>query len=172
MLLKPFLVMALIILTAMPSTARADLEDLGDKFEVFDKLEGVGDTIESVGDIGEDVSDTVDAIFDLIGLADRARERLDRRYDRGSEREWRKYEYRLENERISTVARIAHVSPRKIRNLRADGVSWSSICRRYDIPPHRIGYGRNSYASYDREHDRDLYWNYYKRHDDDDDDDD
>lgn len=115
-------------------------------------------------DLGS-IGDTLGSLGDLINEADRARERFERRQsDRDYERRWRDNEYRLEEARIDTLARKAGVSRDRIRDMRADGASWSDICRRYDIDPRSIGYGVRSYKNYDREHDDDLYRGYYRDH--------
>lgn len=105
----------------------------------------------------EAFSDALENLADMTRAADHAHEALQdaihggRDYDR-YDQDWRLRESRLEEERIHVMARIAGVSESRIRDMRRHGDSWDRIARRYDVDPHRFGYGNSRY-----DHDRDSW---------------
>lgn len=101
-------------------------------------------------------SDALESLADMTRAADRAHDALNdamrggRDYSR-YDRDWRNAESRLERARVRTMAHIAGVSESRIRSLRNDGYSWERIARKYNVDPHKFGYGQ---SQYDRERDK------------------
>ena len=106
-------------------------------------------------------------IGDAMSAADRARDLF---YQHRSgpdaaryEREWRDYEYKLEEARIHRMAQESKLSPDEIRRMREDGHDWKNISDRYRIDSRKMGYGHKGPQGYDRDHDNDMYRHVYKK---------
>ena len=117
--------------------------------------------------LGE-VADTFSDIGEALRGADNAREQYSR-YRTGSEaaryeQAWREQEYRLEEARISRMAKESKLSEAAIREMRERGRSWDDIARAHRLDVSRFGYGHKSSDGWDRDNDRNFYHNYYKEH--------
>ena len=108
-------------------------------------------------------SDVGDALHD----ADKARERYHKhrsgREAAHFEREWHEREYKLEDARIHRMSREARIPPNEIERMRENGRSWKEICDRHRVDARKMGYGHKGPHGYDRDHDRDLQRQLYRK---------
>ncbi len=136
------LLLACMLVVSMPGMSGAAMMGRGADF-----FSGIGDAM-------RDADNARDRYYQYRSSRDAAR----------YEREWREYEYRLEQARIERMARETKISPDRLRRMREDGRSWKSISDHYRIDPRRIGYGHRGPHGYDRDHDNDLRHRIYRDH--------
>ena len=108
-------------------------------------------------------SDVGDALRDADHARDRYHEHRKGRDTARYEREWIDREHKLEQTRIERMSREARTAPHDIRKMREHGRSWKEISDRYRIDAHKMGYGHKGPHGYNRDHDRDLYHQLYKK---------
>ena len=108
-------------------------------------------------------SDIGDALRDADHARDRYHEHRKGRDADRYEREWISREHRLEDARIERMSREGKTSPHEVRKMRENGRSWKEISDRYRVDPRKMGYGHKGSHGYDRDHDRDLYLQLYKK---------
>ena len=108
-------------------------------------------------------SDIGDALRDADHARDRYHQHRKGRDAERYEREWIAREHRLEDVRIERMSREARTPSHEVRKMREHGRSWQEISDRYRVEPRKMGWGHKGPHGYDRDHDRDLYHQLYRK---------